>query len=95
MSKTFVAVFIITKGIRIDGIAKTPPMTGFLALTFGTLLSSQGTDAHHSRPSDLSWGNRSTLCLRPPRCQRQTRARSLRGDASRPVRSRVRLPWGP
>ena len=44
-------------------------MTGYLALTFGTLLSSQGTDAHQSRSRDLSWGNRSTLCPFGLRCQ--------------------------
>src|SRR6478735_7955904 len=32
---------------------------------FGTLLSSQGTDAHPSRPFNLSGGNRSNLAERP------------------------------
>jgi len=34
-----------------------PPATGYLALTFGTLLSSQGADAHRSGPFDPSRGN--------------------------------------
>jgi hypothetical protein len=29
----------------------------FMALTFGTLLSSQGADAHHLKPFDLIRGN--------------------------------------
>ena len=33
----------------------------FLALTFGTLLSSQGTDAHRHRALALIWGNLLTL----------------------------------
>ena len=36
-----------------------------MALTFGTLLSSQGADAHPSRSSDPSGGNFSTLAVPP------------------------------
>src|SRR3954463_4476063 len=65
----------ITKGIRI-GAHECAPMTGYLALTFGTLLSSQGTDAHRPGSSDPSRGNRSTLCPRGARCQSRVRADS-------------------
>ncbi len=41
-----------------------------MALTFGTLLSSQGTNAHHSRPSGRSRGNSPSLGGEPP--DRQT-----------------------
>src|SRR5213082_1868738 len=34
MSKTFVAVFIITKGIRIGGVTSDTPMTGFFGSDF-------------------------------------------------------------
>ena len=40
------------------------PWTGLMhisALTFGTLLSSQGSDAHHRRPLDLSLGQPALL----------------------------------
>jgi len=40
-----------------------------LALTFGTLLSSQGTDAHPSRPLDLSGGNPINVTRCGLRCQ--------------------------
>ena len=43
-----------------------------MALTFGTLLSSQGTNAHHSRPSGRSRGNSQTVCAADP--GRQTAA---------------------
>ena len=33
-----------------------------MALTFGTLLSSQGTNAHHTRPTSRTRGNSPTLC---------------------------------
>src|SRR3954452_13442694 len=69
MSKTFVAVFHHHQRNPHRGTPRRAPMTGFLALTFGTLLSSQGTDAHQSGSLDPSWGNRSTLCLQRPRCQ--------------------------
>ena len=60
--QTFVSCLIIAKEPHRSTRAR--PGTGFLALTFGTLLSSQGTDAHQSGSLDPSWGNRSTLCLR-------------------------------
>jgi hypothetical protein len=44
-----------------SGIAEAHPKPGFLALTFGTLLSSQGTDAHRPGSLDPSRGNRATL----------------------------------
>src|SRR3954452_19353118 len=69
MSKTFVAVFHHHQRNPHRGTPRRAPMTGFLALTFGTLLSSQGTDAHQSGSLDPSWGNRSTLCPQQLRCQ--------------------------
>jgi hypothetical protein len=42
-------------------MAAVPAQTGLLALTFGTLLSSQGTDAHRSGSLDPSWGNLHTV----------------------------------
>ena len=45
--------------------AGTTTRTGHMALTFGTLLSSQGTDAHRPRPLSRSRGNSpslTTLC---------------------------------
>jgi hypothetical protein len=46
-----------------------PRKTGFLALTFGTLLSSQGADAHRSGPFDPSRGNPLNLAVRVRDCQ--------------------------
>jgi len=63
-----------TKGIR-HGIEKRsddrphPPRTGLLALTFGTLLSSQGAGAHRSKPFDLSRGNSLNVTRLVSRCQ--------------------------
>jgi hypothetical protein len=50
------------------------PRTGLLALTFGTLLSSQGADAHRVEPLGRSRGNSQTLpgrgaMVKPPRLQ--------------------------
>jgi len=42
-------------------MAGVPAQTGLLALTFGTLLSSQGADAHRSGSLDPSWGNLHTV----------------------------------
>src|SRR3569623_2762958 len=41
---------------------RSTPRDGGLALTFGTLLSAQGTDAHRPGSLDPSRGNRATLC---------------------------------
>jgi hypothetical protein len=47
-----------------------PPRTGLcLALTFGTLLSSQGADAHRSGPLGLSRGNLLDVTRSVSRCQ--------------------------
>src|SRR2546423_14700315 len=65
MNKTFVADRLSSpKESHPDRTRR--PGTGLLALTFGTLLSSQGTDAHQSGSHDPSWGNRSTPCPSPP-----------------------------
>jgi len=69
---------------------RAPPMTGFLALTFGTLLSSQGTDAHRSRPFGLSRGNRSTLCPLGPRCQKTDSVLAVQGGDCPPARPLAR-----
>ena len=42
---------------------------GLLALTFGTLLSSQGADAHRSKSLDLSRGNSLNVTRLASRCQ--------------------------
>jgi len=57
-------------------------LRGYLASIFDTLLSSQGADAHHRRPSGRRWGNLSTL-------DRALRARQLGGEP--PSASRVQL----
>ena len=52
-----------------DGLI-TPHDTGyFLALTFGTLLSSQGTGAHRSQPFGRSRGNSPNLAVARWGCQ--------------------------
>jgi len=48
----------------------TSMLRGFLALTFGTLLSSQGTDAHRFEPLGPSWGNLRNVSPPGPDCQR-------------------------
>ena len=40
-----------------------------LALTFGTLLSSQGADAHQSEPFGSSWGSSRNVTRLVSRCQ--------------------------
>jgi hypothetical protein len=63
-----------TKGIR-HGIENgrmtglSPRGRGLLALTFGTLLSSQGADAHRSKSLDLSRGNSLNVTRLVSRCQ--------------------------
>ena len=64
----------VTKGIRIrNGCTRVgvpvPDNGVYLALTFGTLLSSQGASAHRSRSFDLSRGNPINLATEPARCQ--------------------------
>jgi len=44
-----------------------------LALTFGTLLSSQGADAHRSEPFSPSRGNSPNVTRLVPRCQTEVR----------------------
>ncbi|MCW2680073.1 MAG: hypothetical protein JWM62_1474, partial [Frankiales bacterium] len=72
------------------------PCAGHMALTFGTLLSSQGTNAHRSRPRGRSRGNSPNLpasgswCqtsrFAPTPCSTLLRTRRCRADPSR---------WGP
>jgi len=56
---------VTTKGILAawdpDRRSTAPRRRGLLALTFGTLLSSQGADAHRSGSLDPSWGNLHTV----------------------------------
>ncbi len=53
-----------------------------LALTFGTLLSSQGASAHHLRPSDRSRGNSQNIST-GPRPVKHSGVRKLPGPAAR------------
>jgi hypothetical protein len=41
----------------------------FMALTFGTLLSSQGADAHRYKPFGLLWGNLCNASRYVSQCQ--------------------------
>ena len=47
----------------------SPRGRGLLALTFGTLLSSQGAGAHRSKPLGLSRGNLLNVTRLVSRCQ--------------------------
>jgi len=60
----------------------------YLALTFGTLLSSQGADAHPSRPFDRSGGNPRNATRSGSRCQNRP-SRPVRPDFIGSVHSRA------
>lgn len=69
---------------RHPGLECRSPRLRFLALTFSTLLSSQGADAHRGGSLNRSRGNlrnftRSAACRQTRECDRSDRAADIRG----------------
>ena len=69
----------------------------FMALTFGTLLSSQGADAHHRSPFGVLRGNLCNATRSVSQCQTDLLVPTLTGPATKPTRPAVLMacPAGP